>query len=59
MRFWLFLADIGPRPSAFPLEPSKAKGGDSNFNPILSWVCLRAVYQMQMQRLCDEAAEAA
>jgi hypothetical protein len=40
-----------------PLSPEGA--GDPNFNPILSWVCLRAAYQMQMQKICDEAAEAA
>ena len=30
-----------------------------NFNPILSWLCLRAAYHHRMGQLCDVAAEAA
>jgi hypothetical protein len=43
-------------PTQLPASPDQRQ--DRNFNPILSWLCLRAAYQMQMQRLCDEAAEA-
>jgi hypothetical protein len=28
----------------------------ADFNPILSWMCLRAVYHQEMNKLCDEIA---
>jgi hypothetical protein len=31
---------------------------DPNFNPILSWLCLKAAYHQQMRQLCDEVANA-
>ena len=27
-----------------------------NFNPILSWLCMRAVYHQEMNKICDEIA---
>jgi hypothetical protein len=30
----------------------------SNFNPILSWLCLRAAYHQQMNKICDQVANA-
>ena len=41
-------------PTQLPASPDL-----SNFNPILSWLCLRAAYHQQMNRICDQAAVAA
>jgi hypothetical protein len=39
-----------------PLKP--ALPDLSNFNPILSWLCLRAAYHQRMNKICDQAANA-
>jgi hypothetical protein len=44
----------GSSPTELPATPDR-----SNFNPILSWLCLRAAYHQQMNRICDQAAVAA
>jgi hypothetical protein len=36
-------------------RPSEGSA-DPNFNPILSWLCLRAVYHQEMNKICDEIA---
>jgi hypothetical protein len=42
-----------------PLPASPDLGHDPNFNPILSWLCMRAAYHQQMNKICDQAAVAA
>jgi hypothetical protein len=44
-------------PTHLPAPPEQCQ--DPNFNPILSWLCLRTVYHQEMSRICDRAAIAA
>ena len=44
-------------PTQLPASPEQSQ--DHNFNPILSWLCLRSAYHQQMNRICDQAAVAA
>ena len=46
-------AGLVSRPPLKPASPDL-----SNFNPILSWLCLRAAYHQQMNKICDQVANA-
>jgi hypothetical protein len=39
-----------------PASPDQYQ--DPSFNPILSWLCLRAAYHQQMNKICDQVANA-
>ena len=43
-------------PTQLPAPPEQCQ--DPNFNPILSWLCMRTVYHQEMSRVCDLAANA-
>ena len=48
-----------PLRSPTQLSASPEQCQDHNFNPILSWLCLRSAYHQQMNKICDQAAVAA
>jgi hypothetical protein len=49
--------EAGNSPAPLPASPDPCQ--DPNFNPILSWLCVRAAYHQQMNKICDQAAVAA
>jgi hypothetical protein len=48
---WVFENGISSTQMPATLDPS-------NFNPTLSWLCLRAAYHQQMNKICDQVANA-
>jgi hypothetical protein len=43
--------------SRFTTGSASSEGlADPNFNPILSWLCIRTVYHQEMNKICDEIA---
>jgi hypothetical protein len=51
-REWVF--EQGSSSTQMPVTPEQCQ--DPNFNPILSWLCMRAVYHQHMNKICDEIA---
>jgi hypothetical protein len=49
-----WVSENGSSSTQTPATPEQCQ--DPNFNPMLSWVCLRAAYHQQMNKLCDEIA---
>ena len=51
-----WVSEHGSSSTQLPASPDLCQ--DPNFNPILSWLCLRAAYHQQMNNICDLAANA-
>jgi len=51
------VVEHGSSPTELSATPEQCQ--DHNFNPVLFWLCMRAVYHQQMNRICDQAAVAA